>query len=86
MPRIRPPKYKRRVCGEDLVVQRYGGGVRYYCPYCGTDRDPGSVGHPVSRVWWTNGMPPEDRKCKNEIKVWESQEIEGAISRILESR
>jgi hypothetical protein len=50
-------------CNKELVVHRYGGGYRYYCPSC----DVSKGFYPMS-VFWTNGTPPKDRKCDKVIK------------------
>ena len=50
---------KRKVCGESLIVQVYGGGHRFACPAC--DRATWAGPHVLS---FTNAAPPEDRKCR----------------------
>lgn len=49
----------KKRCNTKLVVECYGGGLRYYCPHC----DLRHNGHtPV--VIWTNAAPPANRKCR----------------------
>ena len=46
-------------CGQELRVERYGGGTRYACPVC----DRGHNGH-VSTILWTNGQAPKSGRCE----------------------
>lgn len=52
-------------CGCKLVVQGYGGGVRYHCPACDVS---GVVDGDLSFISWTNGPPPQRRRCRNDIR------------------
>lgn len=50
---------EERFCGVLVVVERYGGGLRYHCPEC--DRRDGYV------VSWTNAAPPPGRRCRRVV-------------------
>ena len=54
------PNTKR--CGHPLHVQRYGGGLRYYCPECDIKKGRHYM---LTTTTWTNAAPPRDRRCNN---------------------
>jgi hypothetical protein len=55
---------EKKVCGARLVVQRYGMGLRYYCPEC----DVSGSRHHERTISWTNGpLASNERTCKKEV-------------------
>jgi len=51
-------------CGEPLIVQRYGGGMRYYCPRCDVRRSTATLRR-ITSISWTHASPPQERLCPN---------------------
>lgn len=45
-------------CGQQIKVEAYGGGTRWYCPVCDTYHN----GHRTV-ISYTNGNPPKDLTC-----------------------
>jgi len=61
------PVVGERVCGAPLVVEHYGGGLRYHCPECDVQCSA-DTGH-MPTASWTNGAPPDDRRCPRILAV-----------------
>ena len=48
-------------CDITLVVERYGGGPRFYCPVCDLLKN----NYGISVVRWTNAPASVGDKCQN---------------------
>lgn len=49
------------ICGQKLVVENYGGGLRYHCPVCDVRQ-----GEKLPMISWTNAKPPQPAVCRQD--------------------